>query len=173
MLRFIALAGVLLLVGGTREAAAQRRVAGHAAQPALSDSTELSVQARIGAKSYSAQLTGSCKHEPSASIYDLPAALYTVEASGGEGSDIKQLNLTLWRPKNGSADQISLSLQAGSKSTRIDVNPRAKAVGAATVELKPAGSGGTFDLKGKDAKGTPLKLTISCAEFAGVEAAGG
>jgi hypothetical protein len=173
MIRFIALAGLLLLVGGTREAAAQRRVAGHAAQPALSDSTELSVRAQIGSKSYSARLTGSCKHEPSASIYDIPAALYTVEASGGEGSEIKQLNLTLWRPKNGSADQVSLSLQSGSRSTRIDVNPRSKAVGTATVELKPAESGGTFELKGKDAKGTPLQLTIGCAEFAGIEAEGG
>jgi hypothetical protein len=167
MLRFIALAALLL--ASTREAAAQRR----APSAAVAESSQVSVLARIGSKSFSSRISGSCKHEPSASIYDVPAALYMVEAQGGGSSEIKQLNLTLWRPKNGSADQVSLSLQAGSSSTRIDVNPRSKAVGAATVQLKPAGTGGTFELKGKDAQGTAVKLTIGCTEFAGVEAAGG
>jgi hypothetical protein len=35
------------------------------------------------------------------------------------------------------------------------------------------GSGGTFELKGKDAKGAALNLTISCPTFAAVVAEGG
>jgi hypothetical protein len=81
--------------------------------------------------------------------------------------------LTLWRPKDGSADQTSLSLEAGSRSTRIEVNPRDKPVGGATVRLEQVGEGGKFQLKGKDAKGTAVNLTISCPSFAAVEAAGG
>ena len=169
MLRFSTLAALILLASGTQEATAQRRAPG---QP-VSEGGEVEVSARLGGKAYSSSVTGTCKHEPSASIYDVPAALYMVEANGGEGSEIKQLNLTLWRPKNGSADQVSLALEAGSTSSRIDVNPRGKPVGEATVQLKPAGSGGTFELKGKDAKGTPLNLTINCSTFAGVQAEGG
>jgi hypothetical protein len=169
MLRFTPLAALILLAAGTQQASAQRRASGQS----VSESSELDISAQLGSKSYNSSLAGTCKHEPSASIYDVPAALYMVEGQGPEGSQIKQLNLTLFRPKNGSADQVSLSLQVGSSSSRIDVNPRSKAVGAATVQLKPAGSGGTFELKGKDDQGKALTLTISCPTFAAVEAAGG
>jgi hypothetical protein len=169
MLRFTPLAALILLASGAQQLMAQRRATG---QP-ITENSEVDVSAQVGSKSYSSSIAGTCKHEPSASIYDVPAALYMVEAQGAEGSQIKQLNLTLWRPKNGSADQVSLSFDAGSGSSRIDVNPRSKAVGQATVELKPAGSGGTFELKGKDDKGKALNLTITCPTFAGIEAAGG
>jgi hypothetical protein len=169
MLRFIPLATLLVLVSGTRELAAQRRPSG---KP-VTESSNVSIVARVGAKSYTATVPGSCEHEPSASIYDLPAALYRVDAQGADGSAIKQLSLTLWRPKDGSADQTSLSLEAGSTSSRIDVSPRTKGGGRATVQLKPSGDGGTFEIKGKDAKGAALSLTITCPSFAAVEAAGG
>jgi hypothetical protein len=162
-------ATLFLTCVAANQAAAQRRVPGQA----TTESTEVSVIARVGTKSYTSRLPGTCKYEPSASIYDVPAALWMVEGGGSTGSEIKQLTLTLWRPKNGSADQISLSLQAGSSTARIDVNPRSKPVGTGSVEVQPQGSGGTFELKGKDATGTNVKLTISCPSFAAVEAAGG
>ena len=165
-------ATLLLLSLVAREGAAQRRVAGQ--QPSSDPpASQIRINARLGAKSYSSTLPGSCKHEPEASIYDVPAALWTVEASGAEGSSIKQLNFTLWRPKNGSADQISLSVDARSKPTRIDINPRNKPVGSGKVRLTPGDSGGKIELTGKDAKGTPVNLTISCPAFEAVEAAGG
>jgi hypothetical protein len=170
MLRSTPLIAILALVSVTQAASAQRRAPG--SQPA-EEVTDIGITARLGSKSFSSKVSGTCKHEPSASIYDVPAALYTVEAQGGNGSQIKQINLTLWRPKNGSADQIFLSLSAGSSSSRIDVNPRGSGVGAGSVRLEPAGSGGKFELKGKDAKGRPVSLTISCPSFAAVEAAGG
>src|SRR5215210_9363730 len=108
MLRLTPLAALLVLVG-VREAAAQRHATG---QSADTDASKVHVVAHVGTKSYTGTVPGTCKHEPSAAIYDVPAALYMVEAQGASGSDIKQLNLTLWRPKNGSADQISLSLEA-------------------------------------------------------------
>jgi hypothetical protein len=151
------------------EAAAQRRTPVQAA----TETTQVSVIARVGTKSYTSSVPGTCKYEPSASIYDLPAALWMVEGEGSNASEIKQLTLTLWRPKNGSADQISLSLQAGSSTARIDINPRSKPVGTGSVELQPQGSGGKFELKGKDAGGTDVRLTISCPSFTAVEAAGG
>jgi hypothetical protein len=162
MTRFTLTATLLLMSVVARDAAAQRRAAG---QQPTSDPpvTQVQVIARLGSKTYSSNLPGSCKHEPAASIYDLPA----------DGSSVKQLNLTLWRPKNGTADQISLSLDAGSKPTRIDVNPRSKPVGSGRVRFTPGESGGKFELVGKDAKGTSVNLTISCPSFDAVEAAGG
>lgn len=160
---------LLLTCVGAEQAVAQRRAPG---QP-TTESTELSVSAHVGSKSYTSSVPGTCKYEPSASIYDLPAALWMVQGEGSNGSEIKQLSLTLWRPKNGSADQISLSLQAGSTTSRIDVNPRAKPAGTGKVDVQPEGSGGKFELKGKDAAGANVNLTITCPSFAAVEAAGG
>jgi|GEM_PF-5305131 len=121
MLRITTLAALLALASGAREAAAQRRASG----PPGTESNEVNVIARLGTKSYTSNIAGTCKHEPSASIYDIPAALYLIEAAG-----------------------------------------------AATAELRKEGAGGTLELKGKDAKGTPLNLTISCPTFAGVIAEG-
>jgi hypothetical protein len=172
MSRFTLTATLLLMSLVAREGAAQRRPVGQ--QPSSDPpASQIRIIARLGAKSYSSTLAGSCRHEPEASIYDLPAALWTVEASGAEGSSIKQLNFILWRPKNGSADQISLSVDAGSKPTRIDVSPRSKPVGGGRVRLTPGDSGGKIELTGKDAKGTGVNLTISCPSFEAVEAAGG
>ncbi|HEX2610565.1 MAG TPA: hypothetical protein VHK68_06105, partial [Gemmatimonadales bacterium] len=94
------------------DAAAQRRTPEHQT-PKDSVGGQFDVTARLGSKTYSSSLPGSCKYEPSGSIYDVPAALWLIEGSGSERSDIKQLNLTLWRPKNGSADQISLFIDTG------------------------------------------------------------
>ena len=172
MLRSTTAAVLLLAAATAADAAAQRRVPGNPQEPATG-STELSVIARLGTKSYTSTLPGSCKHEPSGSIYDLPAALWMVQTDGPGTGEIKQLNLTLWRPKNGSADQVSVSIDAGATTARIDVNPRGKPVGQASVELQPVGSGGRFELHGKDAKGANVNLTITCPTFEGIEAAGG
>jgi hypothetical protein len=165
---------VIFLLAGTvaQDAAAQRRRAGGSPGTETEGNTPVSIIARVGTQSYTSRVPGTCQHEPVASIYNVPAALWTVRATGSD-NEVKQLTLTLWRPKNGSADQVSISLEAGSASSRIDVNPRTPPVGTATVEVKQVGPGGKFEVRGKDAKGAKLYLTISCPTFTGVEAAGG
>jgi hypothetical protein len=168
------LIGILLLAGTVaQDAVAQRRAPGGPSDTASQETTEVSIIARIGTKSYTSRLPGTCKHAPTASIYDVPAALWTVQADDSHGNEVKALSFTLWKPKNGSADQVSVSIQAGSTSNRIEINPRNPPVGAATVQLQPIGEGGRFELRGKDAKGTKVNLTISCPKFGGVEAEGG
>lgn len=165
------LIGTLLLAGTVaQDAAAQRRTPDGRA---VTESQGVSVIARVGTRSYTSKVPGTCKHAPMASIYDVPAALWIVQADGSDGSEIKRLAFTLWRPKDGSADQVSMSLETGSGSNRIDVNPRKPPAGAATVKLHPAGPGGRFEVRGKDATGTKVNLTISCPMFAGIEAEGG
>lgn len=168
-----ALAATLLFMSSAvGNAAAQRRITEH---PPTNDppSGQFNVSVRLGSKTYSSTLPGSCRHEPSGSIYDVPAALWMIEGSGPDRGEIKQLNLSLWRPKNGSADQISLSIETGSGPHRIELSPRREPLGSATVRLQPEGAGGRIELTGKDSKGVTVNLTISCPTFEAVEAAGG
>ena len=133
----------------------------------------LTLSARIDGRTYKAMGPGSCKHTSDASIYDVPAALWMVEYGNSAGGDIKRLNLTLWKPKGGSADQVSLSLETGRSSHRINSGGKARSVGSGTVTVSRLGSGGRLNLKGKDAKGKKIELTVKCPAYAGVEAEGG
>lgn len=133
----------------------------------------LTLSGSIGGKAYQASGPGTCKHAPDASIYDLPAALWMIEFANPRGPDIRQLNLTLWKPKDGSPDQVSLSLETARSTHRISSGGKTQPAGSATVTLSPRGSGGSLELKGKDADGRKIELTINCPAFTGVEAEGG
>jgi hypothetical protein len=163
------LALTLALLGSlTMDATAQRR-------PGASPGTgePLIVSVRIGGKAYEGTGPGSCKHAPEASIYDIPAALWMVEYSNRTDDRIRQVNLTLWRPKDGSSDQVSLTLETISSSHRISSGGKAEPVGSATVKLSPYAAGSRFELKGRDGEGATVELSISCPAFAGIEAEGG
>jgi hypothetical protein len=165
--RFAVMVVLVLLCGSSREAAAQRKPS---AVPA--ESAAIAVTARIGGKSYRGSGTGSCRYEPEASIHEVSASLWTVQYAG-RGKSLKQLNLTLWRPKDGSPDQLSLSLEAGSGSHRIETGGKGKNSGEGSVTILPSGPGGRLEISGKEPSGKPVQITIDCPVFAGVEAEGG
>jgi hypothetical protein len=96
-----------------------------------------------------------------------------VQFAGAKGGSVKQLNLTLWRPKDGSPDQLSLNLETGSGSHRIQTGQEGESAGEGTVTILPSGPGGRLEITGKAAGGKTLQLTIDCPAFAGVEAEGG
>ena len=133
----------------------------------------LTVSAKVSGKAYNASGPGSCRHSPDASIYDVPSALWMVEHASPGKAAIKRLNLTLWRPKDGSPDQVSLALETGSSSHRISVGGKSEPVGSATIKLLPLGAGGRFELKGKDDTGTTVEVVITCPAFTGIEAEDG
>ena len=133
----------------------------------------VTVSANVGGKAYNASGPGSCRHSPDASIYDVPSALWMVEHASPGKAAIKSVNLTLWRPKDGSSDQISLALETRSSSHRISSGGKAKPVGSAGIKLSPLGVGGRFEVKGKDDTGTTVEVIITCPAFTGVEAEGG
>ncbi len=163
MVRSVLVPSVFLLAAVATEAAAQRP----------EGPSSVSVSARVGGKSYEAAGTGSCKHEPQASIYGVPAALWMVEYPGDGGSRLKRARMTLWRPKNGGAEQLSVALGTGSSSHEINVGGRGEQVGSGKASLSANGPGGRFEIKGRDAAGTALQIVIKCATFAGIEAEGG
>jgi hypothetical protein len=165
--RFAVIALLILLSGASREAAAQRKLT-----DAPAESAAITVAARIGGKSYHGTGTGACRYEPDASIHDVSAALWMVQYAGQAGAP-KQLTLTLWRPKDGSPDQLSLSLEAGSSSYRIETGGKGGNSGEASVTILPSGPGGSLEIKGKEAGGKSVQITIDCPVFAGIEAEGG
>jgi hypothetical protein len=161
-----------LLSSLTSEAAAQRRKSLQASDDARLALT-LNVSAEIGGKTYQASGAGSCRHAPEASIRGVSASMWMVEYGGGDGGAITQLNLTLWRPKDGSPDQVSLALDGKGGSHRVETGSGEENRGEAAVVILPNGPGGRFEIKGKNAAGKRMQLTIECPAFTGVEAEGG
>ena len=89
------------------------------------------IDLQIGSQKYAASGQGECKSAPRASIYSIPAALYSVSPRASKDS----LNLTLWRPTDGKPDMLSLSVAAGGRNYVVD-----------TVKEKK-GSGGVAPLR--------------------------
>jgi hypothetical protein len=161
--RFLSITSVILMATIPDDLAAQRSGA----------PGPVNVAVRIDGKSHEASGAGSCRHTPNASIYDVPAALWMAEYGGGEKGAISSVNLTLWRPKNGNPEQLSLSVSTRSSSHRISVGGRGEQVGSGKAEIIPEGAGGRLQVQGKDDSGKALQLVITCPVFAGVQAEGG
>jgi hypothetical protein len=161
-----------LLAGLANGAAAQRRKPG--IEPgAPAQQASMTIEAKVGGKSYKASGSGQCKHAPDASIRGVSASLWMVQYSSGKDGSLKQLNLTLWRPKDGAPDQLSLSLETGSGSHRIETGGEGENSGEGSVTILPSGPGGRLEISGKAAGGKPVQITIDCPVFAGIEAEGG
>lgn len=170
MPRFVLLTAVALLCSLSSEAAAQRK----AQRPTGGDATPtLTISGKVGGKNYQASGPGSCRHAPDASIRGVAASLWMVQFGGGDDSAIKQLNLTLWRPKDGGSDQVSLAFDTKSGSHRVETGGTGEDRGDATVVILPNGPGGRLEISGKDGEGKPMQVTIDCPAFAGIEAEGG
>src|SRR5215210_5551469 len=71
---------------------------------------------QVGATKYQFSGNADCKAAPQTSIYGISAALYSVTHSAGAQS----LHLTLWQPKNGSPDMMTLTVSNGSTRYEVD-----------------------------------------------------
>jgi hypothetical protein len=161
-----------LLAGLSTSAAAQRRKPEtQAGGPG--EQTSVAIEAKVGGKKYKASGSGECKHAPDASIRGVSASLWMVQYTNAKDGSLKQLNLTLWRPKDGSPDQLSLSLETGSGSHRIQTGGDGANSGEGSVTILPSGPGGRLEISGKEAGGKRVQIAIDCSAFAGVEAEGG
>jgi hypothetical protein len=127
----------------------------------------------VGDKKLQASGPGTCRHAPEASLRGASASMWKVEFQGSGDSGVGPLNLTLWRFKDGSPDQLSLALETGSGSHRIDTSNPDEKKGEAAVTILPNGPGGRLELTGKKSSGKPVQLTIDCPAFSGIEAEGG
>jgi hypothetical protein len=127
----------------------------------------------VGSKKVQASGPGTCRHAPEASLRGASASMWMVEFQGSSNADVGSLNLTLWRFRDGSPDQLSLALETGSGSHRVDTTNPDEKKGEAIVAILPNGPGGRLELTGRKAGGRPIQLTIDCPAFSGIEAEGG
>jgi len=168
MLRSVSLAALVLLISSTSEAAAQ-----NLAPPGASVGLGVTISGKVGSKKYQASDGGTCRHAPDASISGVSASLWMVQYGGSGEAPLSRLNLTLWRPKDGGSDQLSLNIETKSGSHQVETGGGGKNQGEGAVVILPNGPGGRFEIKGKDADGKPIQLTIDCPTFAGVASEGG
>lgn len=159
--------GRSLLSLSTLAVGAAALIAASPAQPTVT------FAAIAGPKHYAGAGQGRCGLETQASLYEKPASLYLI-VYGGEGSgDLDRVNLTLWRFKDGSGDQLSLGFDAGRDSYAISTLQGSKIVGKGSATVTAAGPGGKIVVKGLDGRGVPIQMTVECASFSGIEAEGG
>jgi hypothetical protein len=170
MSRAIPLVILSLMAGVSREALAQRL----APEGRMSEAqSSLTVSGTLKGKAIQVTGSGSCRHAPDASIRGISASLWVVEFGGSEDGAVKRLNLTLWRPKDGGPDQLSLEVKTQSGDHQIQTGEVGKHKGEGTVTILPSGPGGRLELRGKDAKGKRVQISVDCPSFGEVEAEGG
>ena len=145
---------------------AQRRVP-EQAQPKQAINASL----KIGGQAYESREPGRCTHAPTASIYSIVSAMWTVQQSA-EG---RSLALTLWKPKDGTSDMVTLSVSSsGGSSHQISTARGGGATsGTGTVTLEKSGLGGAFTIDAKTSDGVVISGTIKCDAFAPHIAGGG
>lgn len=132
----------------------------------------IAVALQVGSESYQSVAPGSCHHTAQASIYDVVAEQWSVEQAEGSRS----FTLTLWHPKNGPGDMISLALTTGGKQHVVDTvkaGSKTQVRGSGTATLTPTGSGGTFTVNAVGTDGVKITGTIKCDNFTAPAAVAG
>jgi hypothetical protein len=170
MRRPVSVVTLILLTWLPGAAAAQREQLQPSQPPA--DAVTVNISGKVGGKSIQAAGIGACRHAPEASIRGASASLWLVQFSG-QHDRLKQLNLTLWRLKDGGPDQVSLTLETKSGTHRVETGGTGEDQGEATVVILPNGPGGRLEITGKDADGKQMQIAVDCPAFAAVEAEGG
>jgi hypothetical protein len=145
--------------------AAQRRTPG---QPQAKQAIQVSL--KVGGQTYQSSEPGRCTHAPTASIYQIVSELWSVQQS----SEGRSLAFSLWKPKDGSGDMVTISVSNGASSHEVTtVRGGAAASGSGKVTFEKSGSGGTFTVDARTRDGAAIAGTIKCDAFAPHIAEGG
>ncbi len=129
------------------------------------------VGAEIDGRRFASRGWGECRHAADASIYGMPSSMWLVQFSGN--TEVRSVSLTLWRPKSGEADQLSLSITTPRGTARITTVQGGQTVGSGSVELELADEGGRLRVDGRDAEGNAVEVEVECDRFMTLEAVGG
>ena len=134
--------------------------------PTNGSSVSVSVDLKVGSDTVAATGTGQCTHAPQASIYNVRSQLWSVRHDAAPG---KAVQLSLWRPADGSADMFTLSVGTITVSTVRG----GQAAGSGTATFEPSGNGGSFRIDAKSANGQSISGSITCQAFTPHIAEGG
>jgi hypothetical protein len=135
-------------------------------------SVPIEITAVVGGQTYSVAGNGECTHTAEASIYDVRAAQWRASYSAQAG-DLRSLNLTIWQPASGGADQANLSIRVGEKTHRLATVAGGEIVGSGIASASRSGDAGTLTVDGRDGDGTPVRVSVDCDRFDAPVAEGG
>jgi hypothetical protein len=133
----------------------------------------MKIAAKVDGETYQSAGMGECASSGAASIYEVPATLWHAIYEGPDDSEVRRLNLTVWRPKAGGADMVGLSLETGGTTHQIATVKGGQMAGSGTPGVRPAGKGGTLTVTGQDDHGDAIELSVECERFDEVVAEGG
>ena len=128
----------------------------------------MEVALKVGSGAYEAKGQGACTHARQASIYNVLSEMWTVRHE----ADGRSFQLTLWKPKDGSAEMFSLSINGKPQATVSTVRG-GQVSGGGTVKFAPSAKGGAFTVDAKDKSGATITGTIKCEAFTAAIAEGG
>lgn len=160
----VMLTAAITLIGVGVDLDAQRRASG---QPSAKQAIQVTL--KVGGQAFESSEPGSCTYAPTASIYQLMSELWSVQQS----ADSRSLSMTLWRPKDGSGEMVTLGVRSGNTSHDVNTVRGGATVGSGTVTLQKVGAGGTFTVNAKTKAGVAITGTIKCDAFAPHMAEGG
>ena len=138
----------------------------------LTHLVQLTVTAEMDGKSYRVSGPGECNYTTDASIYEVPASMWSARFNAAAG-DLTYVNLTLWQPKAAPDIQVSLGLTTAGSTHEIATVKGAPTRGSASGRVEPAGSGGALRVEGLDAGGRRIRLQVDCSRFTEPVAEGG
>lgn len=143
---------------------AQRRVPGQA-----QSKQAITASLKVGGQPYESREPGRCTHAPTASIYSILSEMWSVQQS----TEGRSLTLTLWKPKDGSGEMMTLAVTAGNSSQQITTVRGGSTSGSGKVTLAKSAAGGVFTVDAKTGDGAAISGTITCDAFAPHIAEGG
>jgi hypothetical protein len=114
---------------------------------------------------------GICQHAANGSIYDAPAALWSVRHAEARRS----LSLSFWRVK-GQGDMLTLGLSIAGESHRVNtvrIGTKGTPEGSGRATFTTSGNGGAFSIDVVASDGTPITGSIACGRFTPIVEEGG
>ena len=139
----------------------------------IRDPVRLKVIADLGGTAATYEGMGECHHTADASIYEVPATMWSAHAADEAGA-LRYLNLTLWQPKGTSELQVSLGLAVGATSRDLATVKGAPIKAPATATATSRGRGRVVSGGGHGCRRrTKVRVTVECERWTEPVAEGG
>jgi hypothetical protein len=135
-----------------------------------SSSAPSSETVMVGGKALDLSGPRACTYTSDGSIYDVPAAIWSVQQNAANGS----LNFTLFRLKKG-GDMFTLLVTLDGKvhqASTVTIGANGRSRGSGAIQLTPASSGGRFTLGVTADTGLRISGTVACPRFEAAAANG-
>src|SRR5690349_8141193 len=100
----------------------------------------IDVALTVGGVSYTAKAPGECNYSTESTIFELPATMWAARQHEGN----RNVNFTLWHPKKGGGDMLTLFVTIGNKTHRVNtvkVGSHADVQGSGQATFEKSGAG--------------------------------